>query len=81
MPSCECCWQEAARRAFWGRELAADLYYDVMRDHEADKCVCTQKGPDGDRARAGQFWDGTVDTRLAALGGAVKRDEKGNVLA
>jgi len=57
----------------WGGNLVSDLYYDVMREHQERKCVCTQVGREGDIARAGQFWDGEKDIRkhreAAAEGG------------
>lgn len=55
MASCECCWNGAS-------ELAMHLggpvrYHEVIKEHEDRHCVCTKPGPEGDRARAGQFWD------------------------
>ena len=37
--------------------------YEAMKRHELRGCVCTQPGTEGDKARAGQFWNDGRDTR------------------
>lgn len=63
MPNCECCWSEAKRRKRPGESLG-EVYNRVYTEHESKLCVCTRHGLNGDKARAGQFWDGEKDSRL-----------------
>jgi hypothetical protein len=49
MPSCEYCWNR--------RWLFDDDYYKAMADAEQRKAPCTTATPEGEKARAGQFWD------------------------
>lgn len=66
MASCECCWSDASSAAFGGGLPIADLYDEALSIHEERGCVCTKTGPEGDRARAGQFWVDGRDTRHSA---------------
>ncbi len=63
MPSCECCWADAQNRACAYGQSVTDHYNAVMQEHQDRKCACTQKTPEGDKARAGQFWKDGRDTR------------------
>lgn len=59
MASCECCWRH--------RDIYTDdpgeSYHREMREHEARGCVCTKTGIEGDKARAGDFWQNGHDIR------------------
>lgn len=57
MPSCEHCWYEAQRRG-------VDYTTQVL-SAEQRRDACTRADEDGERLRAGQFWDEQrrVDTR------------------
>ena len=61
MPSCECCRSDASSRAEYLYDDLNDLYHEVMQEHEQSGCICTK--PEGDKARAGQFWIDGHDTR------------------
>lgn len=63
MSSCECCYTEAINRTWFDGSDRLEMYYRVMAEHQQNECVCTQVGTEGDKARAGQFWDGTKDKR------------------
>lgn len=66
MPSCECCWSEAQQRTYGGGDIHEE-YARVQREHEDKRCVCVMITPEGDKARAGKFWDEAqaVDRREA----------------
>lgn len=70
MPSCECCWEAAARRALSAQVDMSEVYAQVLREHEERGCPCTKPGPEGDRLRAGQFWQDGRDTRKTPPGEA-----------
>lgn len=67
MPSCDCCWADASWRHWDGSIDINEAYYAAMKDHEARRCVCTQNNPEGEKARAGCFWDGKRDTRNKSI--------------
>ncbi len=65
MASCECCRNEALQRYVYD---LSEEYNRVMSEHQDNKCVCTQDTPEGDQARAGQFWVDGKDTRKEKCG-------------
>ena len=63
MPSCECCWANACARAEVMGGSATDHYRAILAEHNERNCACSLKTPEGDKARAGQFWVDGQDTR------------------
>ena len=62
MSACECCW--------WSKSLFQDpseAYHRALKEHQDSGCVCTKDTLEGRKARAGQWWDETLqrDSRSA----------------
>lgn len=67
MSSCECCWSAASELAIHLGDSVTEHYRKVLDEHTAKGCVCTADTVEGQRARAGQFWDGERDVRSSEI--------------